>query len=75
MVNKRERSSPGESVSEKRNKSMAMSTHRGLLPVQDDEFLDAKEPLDTIFMDILKRDDETYLGADINVSTAFESQV
>jgi hypothetical protein len=69
MVNKREQSSPGETLSEKRNKINNMPC---LLPVQDDVFMDAKEPLDTIFMDILKSDDESYLGVDVNDKDAVE---
>jgi hypothetical protein len=80
MVNKRERSSPGETISEKRNRPGVTTSEKksesinmpGLLPIQDDEFMDAKEPMDTIFMDILKKDDETYLGTDVNDKDAIE---
>ncbi len=66
-MNKRERSSPGENKSEKRHKEEKMfNAIRGLHPNPSDEaLLSEKVTVKTVCTDILIKDDNTYLGADI----------
>ncbi len=72
MNAKRDRSSPGETLSEKRSRVTSMKKFSGLQPYPADEIMETpkKHVVDTIFTDILIKDDKTYLGSDINDTDA-----
>lgn len=83
MSCKRELSSPGDPISEKRLKETSelqtnspnMSVIKGLHPNPTDEILtpnSGKDCVDTIFTDILVKDDQTYLGLDVDDANAMD---